>query len=111
MSAVTKQEESQDLAKQRERSETEALRAVIKNQRSQIKNLKKEVDRAKKRSHNYEDFEERLAETMIEEEYKESKLVDSTERCPECDEKVEIVQLGTRIGIFCECGYRRTKKV
>lgn len=104
-------EKEDDLAKQRERSELEHLRSTVKNQRSQIKNLKKELDRHSKRAHNYHDMEERIAENMIEEEFKEIELISKDEHCPDCNEKVEIVQLGARIGIFCECGYRRTKKV
>ena len=99
-----------DMAKQKERSEIEHLRSTIKNQRSQIKNLKKEVERARKRSFQTEDLEERLAESMIEEEFQETKELSETERCPECNNVVEIVEMGKRVGIFCECGYRRTKK-
>lgn len=99
-----------DVAKQRERSEVEALRSTIKNQRSQIKNLKKEVERARKRSFQSEDLEERLAENMIEEEFQENEEISKTERCPDCGGKVEMVEMGTRVGIFCVCGFRRTKK-
>lgn len=99
-----------DMAKQKERSESEYLKSVIKNQRSQIKNLKKEVERARKRSFQTEDLEERLAENMIEEEFEENEELSKTERCPECNNAVEMVEMGTRVGIFCECGYRRTKK-
>lgn len=100
-----------DMAKQKERSEVEHLRSTIKNQRSQIKNLKKEVERARKRSFQSDDLEERLAENMIEEEFEENEEISKTERCPECNNTIEIVEMGTRVGIFCECGYRRTKKV
>lgn len=111
MSQACLKEEGLEVAKQKERSELEHLRSTIKNQRSQIKNLKKEIERARKRSYQYNDFEERLAETMIEEEHKELSIVSKTEKCPECGNEVENIELGSRIGIFCECGYRRTKKV
>jgi hypothetical protein len=101
-----------NVAKQKERSEAEYLRATVKNQRSQIKNLKKELERARKRSYQYEDFEERVADSMIEEDVKEHQIIASSkeERCPECKTKVQPVALGSRQGIFCECGYRRTRK-
>lgn len=100
----------EDMAKQKERSEVEHLRSTLKSQRSQIKNLKKELDRARKRSFASDDLEERLADQMIEEDFKERELVSKEERCPECNNTVEIVAMGTRQGIFCECGFRRTRK-
>ncbi len=100
-----------DMAKQKERSEIEHLRSTIKTQRSQIKNLKKEVERARKRSFQTEDLEERLAESMIEEEYEENEIVSVTAKCPKCGNKVESVELGSRVGVFCDCGYRKSKPI
>lgn len=108
-SGVMVQQVNNTMAKKRERSDIEYLRSTIKSQRSIIKHLKKELGRQQKREYLHDDLEERLADQMIEEE-KQEELDVSGEKCPECHGKVEILDLGARKAIFCECGYRRTRK-
>lgn len=97
------------MSKKRDRSEVEHLRGVVKNQRSLIKHLKKEVGRSQKREHRVEDLEEILAEEMLEEQHQEKEYV-KDDKCPQCKTKVELVDLGPKKLIICQsCGYRKTK--
>jgi hypothetical protein len=97
--------------KSKERSEVEHLRATVKSQRSLIKHLKKEIGRAQKRQHVYEDLEDKVAELHLEDEIEESQLV-SDDKCPECDKgRLEIIDLGPRKMLVCDnCKYRKVKK-
>lgn len=96
------------MAKKDKSGELEYLRGVVKQQRSIIKHLKKEVGRSNKRSHQYEDLEDRLSEEYVEEE---KVLFTESEKCPSCSKKIEIVDLGIRKLIVCEsCGFKKSRK-
>ena len=98
------------MAKSKDRSEVEHLRAMVKQQRSIIKHLKKEVGRSNKRAHQHEDLEERLAEEMLH-EYKESEEKVDDKKCPNCSKsKLEFISLGKKTLCICQnCDYRKTR--
>lgn len=95
------------MAKKREKSEVEYLRGIVKNQRSIIKHLQKEVSRGKKRQHQ----EELIAEELLEDEFKEQEII-ATNSCPECFKgKIETVDLGARKMTICDsCKFRKIRK-
>lgn len=97
------------MAKNKSRSETEHLKGIIKNQRSIIKNLKKEVSRHGKRAEIYNDLEEKITESMIEEDMEEQ-IFESKHSCPNCQSELEVIKLPNRDLFMCECGYRKTRK-
>lgn len=93
--------------KQKERSETEYLRGVIKNQRSIIKHLQKEVGRNKKRQQQ----DDIIAEELLEDEFEERDII-ADNRCPECHKgTIETVDLKVRKMVVCNsCNYRKVIK-
>lgn len=93
--------------KQKERSETEHLRSIIKNQRSIIKHLQKQVGRNKKR----EQQEDLIAEELLEDEFKERDII-ADNKCPECIKgQTEVVDLKVRKMVVCNsCNYRKVIK-
>lgn len=95
------------MAKKKERSETEYLRGVIKNQRSIIKHLQKEVGRSKKRQQQ----DELMAEELLEDEFQEQDMI-SDNKCPECGKgTLETVDLKVRKMTVCNsCNYRKIRK-
>ena len=102
------------MARSRDRSEVERLKGIIREQRSVIKALKKEAGRLNKRSHQYEDIEEKLAEHHLFEEEREKEEVEKTEttskgQCPKCGEDLKEVAFGTYTYLFCTKGPRICK--
>jgi hypothetical protein len=98
------------MAKSKERSEVEYLRAENKGLKSQIRHLKKELARAQKRQHQYEDLEERSIELELEES-EIAQPVNEAKGCPSCNGKLVEVDIGVRKLIRCEsCDYRVTAK-
>jgi hypothetical protein len=100
---------SESMAKQKERSELETLRAENRKLKSENRHLKKEVSRSKKREHLHQDLEEKMAEEYLEEDVQEDMYV-SNDKCPKCPNKLDAVDIGVRVLYTCECGYRKSKK-
>jgi len=100
------------MAKQREKSEVEHLRAENRKMKAELRNLKKQVNRTNKRAHQFEDLEERLAEQTLEEKSSDYIVVDNT-ACPKCSKgKIETIDLGIRKLVRCDnCEYKETWKV
>lgn len=92
------------MAKTKERSETEHLRATVKKQRSIIKHLKKEITRYTKKAHQFE-LEEDDFDDVVEQTF-------NHDNCPECQKgKLIYTDLGIRKMIRCDnCNYRKTIK-
>lgn len=98
------------MTKNKERSEVEHLRGVVKSQRATIKQLQKEVTRLTKREHLHEDLELKLAEQLVEEEVEETKVMLKREKCPECGDEIEVTPLGAKKLFTCtSCKYRKLK--
>lgn len=96
------------MAKKDKGSELEYLRGLVRSQKSIIKSLKKELSRSTKRSQQYQDLEERIAEDTVEEE---KPFFIESEKCPKCSKKIEVVDLGIRKLIVCtDCNYKRSRK-
>lgn len=100
------------MAKKKSGSELEHLRGVVRNQRSEIKALKKELSRFQKRQHQFEDWELEKTEELLEEDISQPSERHFQESCPECSSGVEKSELGNRILTRCtKCKWRRTQKV
>jgi hypothetical protein len=80
--------------------ETEKLKA-------EVKKLRKQLSRNKKREFLYEDLEAKEAEALLKEELEERKNVSSKEKCPRCKGNVDIID-GAKIKVFIcqDCDYR-----
>ena len=97
------------MAKQQERNELEALRAIVRNLRSENKSLKKRLNRFEKRSKQYEDLESKIQDIEMDEDF--SSVAENTKKCGRCSGKIKVVDLGIRTLYKCEsCGHRETKK-
>lgn len=92
--------------KQKERSEAEYLRSIVRNLKSENRNLRKQLGRNNKRAHQYEDLEEQIQELALIET-----PVEVNKKCPKCKGKLKTSDLGIKLFIKCEdCNYRETKK-
>lgn len=100
------------MPKVKERSELEFLKATVRQQRSLIKQLRKEISRHTKRAHQYSDLEEKQLEIdSIAEAEKSQPIVKVKDPCPRCGAPLELVEIGVKILIRCSsCEYRTIKK-
>jgi hypothetical protein len=98
------------MAKSKERSEVEFLRAENKTLKAQVRHLKKEVARKQKREHQFNDLEER--ERELEEVELISEIKDTKELCPDCrSTKIQVTDLGAKKIMVCyDCGFRKLIK-
>lgn len=93
------------MAKKRERNETEYLRGLVRELKSEVRNLKKLVGRNSKKLRGYEQLvSEDDPDAEIEHIIKSQKL-----RCPDCQSSdTASVDLGVReLNICYGCGYRK----
>lgn len=98
------------MSKTKERSELEYYRGLVKELKSENKNLKKRLSRKEKREHLLEDVELQQAELHMEEEAEEAHQANKLE-CPKCSSELDIVDLGARQLVTCtSCEYRVSKK-
>jgi predicted nuclease with TOPRIM domain len=98
------------MAKVKERSELESLRAENKKMKSELRHLKKEVARKTKRAHLYEDLEAKIADQHVQDIMEEHNSI-RKDLCPECSCPLEQITLGNRVMVSCtSCTYRITKK-
>lgn len=98
------------MAKQKERSELECLRAENKNLKSQVKYLKKQVSRSDKRKSIVDDMEATAREHLLE---IETECIEIKERdsCPACSKGVEKADLGKWWLVTCDhCDFRKRIK-
>jgi formamidopyrimidine-DNA glycosylase len=87
------------MPKKPERSELEYLKGENRQLKRRIKHLQKELNRA-------------LANPPLPEEKEEKEKVITKERCPDCGNKLESINLPIKIIHICkECGYRRVKEL
>ena len=96
------------MARPKERNEAEHFKGIIRNLRSEIRHLKKELGRLNK-LHQYE--QDRLTEA-VEEVVTEIQAI-APVRCPECSsDSFKKIALGNRILESCQsCGYRKGRKL
>lgn len=97
-------------AKSKDRNDAEHYKGIIRAQKSQIRNLQKELNRLMKRKDQYEAIiDEEPIEEYLEEEIND-RIEASKSRCPKCKGETENISLGNRILMQCECGWRKTIK-
>jgi hypothetical protein len=98
------------MAKSKDRSEVEYLRGLVKDLKSQVRNLKKEVSRSSKRQHREQDLEEIVKEIQFTETQEAEQAKGVT--CPnKCKAPMEAADLGIRTIHTCtSCGHRITVK-
>lgn len=96
-----------NVAKKKSGSELEHLRGIVRQMKSELRHMKKEVARKTKREHLYE---ERIVEEY-EQEIRDDNVYIKKEECPECGNAIDTIDLGTRIIITCtDCKYRTSRK-
>lgn len=96
------------MAKPKERSEVEHLRAENRKLKSELKHLKKQVARSNKLANRYEDINDKLQEIELE---KDVRIVPQNPTCPNCLGNLKEVSIGIRTLITCDsCNFRETKK-
>lgn len=77
----------------------------IEHLRSELRKLRKTVSRSEKRQHLYEKEHEDLQVEM--EDFKKSKRL----LCPNCDDELELLDLGIKKLLICSgCKYRKVQK-
>lgn len=83
------------------------LRKTVKKQQSIIKSLKKSESRANKRSKDYTDLEEQLAEELLNQD-----TSSNGDLCLECNAgKIETIDIGVRKLLICNnCNFRIVTK-
>lgn len=88
------------------KSEVEHLRGVIRSQKAEIRNLKKQLGASNKLARRY------VAETQENEWDEPVAETERADRCPECSKgTISTVDLGVRSMDVCAlCSYRRSRK-
>lgn len=99
------------MSRSKEKSEVEHLRGLVRQLKSELRNLKKSMARKQKREHLLDDVEEREAELLLKETLEEKEVVSKKETCPKCRGKLDIID-GARIKIYIcsDCSHRFTKR-
>jgi len=93
--------------KNRDRSDVDRLRDVIRTLKSENRNLKKQLGKTNKKVKAYEEH----IDLSVESEIVEDQSMPDSPGCPECGEPVQSVSLGVKILITCtSCKYRKTVK-
>lgn len=100
------------MAKNKDRSEVEHLKGIIRQQKSIIKNLRKSVSRKNKKERNVEELEQALAEEYLKEEAEEIQIpIKQKDRCSKCQGETEEVDLVVKWLVICQsCDFRFTRK-
>lgn len=96
------------MAKNKDRTEIEYLRGIIKKLEAENRRLKKVSGANTKKLANLDDIED-----DVEEEQKQEvkiKNLFQEQQCPECNRTLEVIELGARKMHTCACGYRKTVK-
>ena len=97
------------MAKTRERSEVEYLRAENKRLKSENRHLKKEINKTGKKIRQYEAQIDLAEPDMPEVSAEEQSQINCKE--PGCEGRVTMVDLGVRLMRVCDaCGQRKTYK-
>lgn len=96
------------MPKKRERTETEYLKGIIRQQKAQIRHLKKELKRTSRDTEHYHELQDALSEEIVPALSGPS----DTEECKECGRGVLSREtLGVRILVKCsDCGYSKFEK-
>lgn len=93
------------MAKKRERSETEFLRGLVRELKSELRHLKRKNNSNNKKLRGFEQLVGDPEEDAI---VFETKLPDRL-KCPDCGEQVEVVDLFVRELHLCTgCDFRKT---
>jgi hypothetical protein len=98
------------MGKKRERSEAEYLRGLVRELKSENRNLKKRLGTVGKKVKRYEQLVDESAEEVEMEREAAYLTAKGKSRCPECKGDIELMDLGVRELHVCTsgCGYRRT---
>lgn len=97
--------------KNKNHSDTENLKGIIRKQEKIIRSLKKETSRSSKKQQQVQDYIEELEQELDEDDLQDPP-VKNDDKCPECKKGyLEIVDLGIRKMILCgACNYRKIRK-
>lgn len=88
------------MGRSKDKNETEHLKGMLREQKSIIRNLKKENERLKKQHNRTEDLEQELSEYYLEEEVN-SKNKDVS-KCSECNKgNLNLLDLGIKKYMVC----------
>jgi len=98
------------MSRSKTKSEYENLKGIIRRLKSENRHLRKEIGRSNKKVSQVEgimnDQEEEALEQLVEIDQEKKE-----ELCPKCNKhKLDVIEIGTRLLLSCECGYRRSKK-
>lgn len=102
------------MARSRSKNDVEYYRGLVQQLKAEVRNLKKQLGNSNKKVQTYQEHMSDHAEFEIEKEVSEKKPIPATpsNRCPQCQAKIEEVHIGVRILINCKaCGFRLTKKI
>ena len=99
---------AKNMAKTKDRSETEFLRGRVRELESEVKQLKRIANRTLKKVRQYESI---MGEQESNEDV-EKQFPTAPATCPECNSKLDIFIIGVRELRMCtSCSYRKTVKV
>ncbi len=99
------------MARSKDKSSTETLKAIVRKQRKVIEQLKKQAGRGDKVANALEEREIELAEALLEESTSDEFIQDNS-GCPRCSKgKLEQVDLGIKKMVICDsCQFRQVRK-
>jgi len=81
----------------------------IEHLRSELRKLRKSLSRSEKRKHLYESSVDDQSEEFVKEEIEDRRKTRKN-LCPNCDNELELIDLGIKKLIICNCGYRKVQK-
>lgn len=98
------------MTKSKDKNEVEYLRGLVKQLKSENRNLKKQVGRSEKRKAIVDQMEQDAQEHLMEIETERVEIKEK-DSCPDCGKSVDKTDLGVRWLIMCDhCGFRRSIK-
>jgi CRISPR/Cas system CSM-associated protein Csm4 (group 5 of RAMP superfamily) len=100
------------LSKSKERSEVEFLRGIIRQQKSQLKHLQKQLARAEKNTRKNEALYSELTDKDNPVNYATPEVVKETKpKCVKCGSTIFIIDMGFKLLYSCsksDCKHRQT---
>lgn len=97
------------MTKSKDRSEAEYLRGIVRQLKSENRNLKKQLGLVSKKNRQYENNLSDHSEFELEE--MEEEFIEAREKCPKCKADIEVLEIGNRDVRICkDCGYRSSRK-
>jgi DNA-directed RNA polymerase subunit RPC12/RpoP len=95
------------LSRKRDKNEVEHYKGIIRQLKSENRNLKKRLKQTDRYNRLDEELREDYADLLEEKHYKEDRVVDLI-NCPDCKRDTKLVDLGRKKYVVCNhCSFRK----